>query len=77
VRAGASGKLFFDLRSCAPAEVDEALHWRQVQGRWAKSRLGGLLIVEAMAAPAALDFLRRKDPAPLKATDKISVCDSA
>lgn len=44
VRAGVSGRLFFDLRSCAPAVEDEALHWTQVQVRRAKSRLEGVLI---------------------------------
>lgn len=44
MRAGVSGRLFFDLRSCAPAEEDEALHWLQVQVRRAKSRPEGLLM---------------------------------
>lgn len=43
MRAGVSGRLFFDLRSCAPA-VEQALHWTQVQVRRANSRLEEVLI---------------------------------
>lgn len=49
VRAGVSGRLFFDLRSCAPAAEDDALHCTQVHVRRESSRLDIVLIGVAMS----------------------------
>ena len=81
MRAGASGRLFFVLRACAPADDDKDLHWKQVQERRATSPLYGFLIEVKSGAGRSDDRSWGSFcgglAAPREASDKILTRNSA